>query len=80
MDGAKRRRADRLLRLRRDIYDALVAERGADTVTAQAILTGVPRRTLHRVLAGGPPTVSTAYRMADALSVSPTVLFEEVAA
>lgn len=65
-------------RLRRDVYDQLVAERGVPQVKDQTELTGLSRRTLTRLRKGEPPGHDTAMVLAEALGVPVGVLFERV--
>lgn len=64
------------IRLRRDVFDALMAERNAKTVNEQVVLLGLSRATYHRIRRGDTPSLSTAMKMADALGVPFTALFE----
>jgi hypothetical protein len=66
----------RKTRLRRDVYDALTRERGANTVEAQARLLGIKTRTLWRIRAGGTPSLPNAVRIAEQLGVPLAVVFE----
>jgi len=80
MDGpliTDRRATDGRLRLRREVFDALAAKRGAETVVAQAELTGVPRRTLYNLFAGTEPSLATASKLALALGCRVGDLFEQ---
>ena len=76
MHGTIQRVNDTRIRLRRDIYDALVAQRGAKTMIEQVRLTGIPRRTLYRILNGSQPNAMNAMRIARALDQPVDVLFE----
>ncbi|NED96482.1 helix-turn-helix transcriptional regulator [Phytoactinopolyspora alkaliphila] len=69
---------DSPIRLRRDVYDALVAERGATTVAEQAKLTGIPERTLYRIRRGEAVSITSAMRLAGVLDVRLTALFERI--
>lgn len=64
------------VRLRRDVFEAQMLERGAVTADAQVALLGVPRRTLFRIKAGDTPSLATAMRIADALGMAVPALFE----
>jgi transcriptional regulator with XRE-family HTH domain len=66
------------LRLRRPVFDDLATKHSATTVDEQVELTGVPRRTLCRIRAGGPPRFETAVQLADAFGVPMDELFERV--
>lgn len=67
-------------RLRRDVFDSLMAERDAKRVTDQVRLTGVPQRTLERIRGGGCPSFATATQISDALGVPLKALFQRDAA
>ncbi len=67
-------------RLRRDLYDKLMARRGASTVDQQVEITGLPRATLYRIRQGSSPSLATAMAVADALGVTVETAFERVEA
>jgi DNA-binding XRE family transcriptional regulator len=69
---------DAKVRLRRDVYEALVAERGAVSVAEQVDLIGLPRKTLYRIRRGDAPSLASAMKIADALGVPMSALFERV--
>lgn len=72
---------DTKFRLRRDVYDRLMENAGARTQLQQVELTGVPRRSLYRILNGlTEPSLANAMRIANALDVAFDVLFERVEA
>lgn len=73
MSGTKIR-----LRLRRPVFDQLALRHSATTVDEQVELTGVPRRTLCRIRAGGTPGLESAVKLSQALGVSMDELFERV--
>lgn len=70
--------ADIKLRLKREVFDSLMADRGATVVADEVQITGVPERTIRRIRNGSSPSMSTALRMADRLGVPIAVLFERV--
>lgn len=67
-------------RLRRDVFEALAAKRGADTIDQQADLTGVSRASLVRIRGGKSPSLRNAARIAQALGVEIHVLFKQTGA
>jgi hypothetical protein len=66
-------------RLRREVFDALAAQKQAPTINSQVTLTGVPRASLVRIRGGETPSMRNAGRIASALGVEIHVLFERVA-
>ena len=67
---------DTKLRLRRDVFDAVVTERNLGTVNAQTAHCGVSRATMWRARGGIPVGYAAAIRMSDALGVPLFALFE----
>lgn len=65
-------------RLRREVFESLAESRGATTVNDQVRLTGVPRATLWRIRNGEAPSLASAVKIADALGVPMSALFERV--
>lgn len=78
MDVPSTAQTDGKIRLRRDVYDALVAERGATAVADQMRLTGLQRKTLYRIRRGDNPSLASAMKMAESLGVPVPALFERV--
>lgn len=68
------------IRLRRDVYDAIIRERGATMVQDQVRLTGVPQKTLYRIRSGASPSFANAMRISRALGMPIAALFESVEA
>ncbi len=73
--------SDVKLRLRRDVYDRLMTERGATTVRTQLkVLEGISESTLMRMRRGEPPSLATVVCASDRLGTPISVLFERVEA
>lgn len=69
------------VRLRVDVYDALAAAKGYQTVEAKAEWHGIDRTTLFDLRGGKTtPRLDTAMRMAADLGVAVEVIWERVAA
>jgi DNA-binding XRE family transcriptional regulator len=69
---------DAKVRLRRDVYEALAAKRGAESVAEQVALIGLPRKTLYRIRRGDNPSMASAVKIAAALGSSVDALFERI--
>lgn len=65
------------VRLRLEVYVALAAKKGAETVVSQAALHGVHRATLFRIRSGErSPSLELAMKMAADLGTTVEALFE----
>jgi DNA-binding XRE family transcriptional regulator len=72
--------SDVKVRLRLEVYDALVARRGIKTVVAQAQLHGIGRQHMFDIRAARVhPSLPLAMRMATDLGTTVDALFEQVA-
>lgn len=68
------------VRLRVEIFDALMAREGAKSVERQAEVLGLHRSTLFRIRSGETaPNLTTAMQMAAACKTTVDALFERVA-
>lgn len=80
-EDAATHEGDATVRLRLEVYDALVETKGASTVVAQAALHGVGRQHMFDIRAGRKlPSIKLAMRMAADLGTSVEALFERRAA
>lgn len=72
--------SDVKVRLRLEVYDALVAQRGVKTVVGQAKLHGIGRQHMFDIRAGRSlPSLPLAMRMAADMGTSVDALFEQAA-
>lgn len=69
---------DAKYRLRTDVYEALMQDKGATTVTEQVRITGLPRKTLYRIRRGDSPSLATAMHLSEQLGLPLPALFERV--
>lgn len=71
--------SDTVVRLRVEVFDALMAAKGVTSVAEQARVVGVHRATIFRLRAGSGTSARTAMKLAAACRTTVDKLFERVA-